>query len=97
MCFCEVAKVDKKTKEKLEKTIEICQALIDGKKIELRDGEIDCIPRYLNVKSPTAAKKDGLVLKRGAMPIGEYSWQLPAGGRAYGKLYLGARFKQKDT
>ncbi|SEQ48695.1 hypothetical protein SAMN03080615_01645 [Amphritea atlantica] len=89
--------MDKKTKEKLAKTIKICQALLNDEPLDLCDGEIDCIPRYLDIKSPSSAKKQGLVLKRGAKPIGEYSWQLPAGGRAYGKLYLGARFKSKEA
>lgn len=87
--------MDKKTKTELSKTIQICEAIIQGKTFHVTAAELRCIPGYLSVTTITAAKKQNLVLKRGAKPIGTMEWQIPTGGTAYGDLYLGARFKTR--
>lgn len=86
--------MDKPTKEKLLTTISICQDLINGREFHVSDSEIDCIPHYLNAKSPSAAKKQGLVLKQRAKPIATLSFNGASRGRIYGKLYLGKSFKR---
>ncbi|NIB44789.1 hypothetical protein HBA55_34735 [Pseudomaricurvus alkylphenolicus] len=88
--------MDKRTREKLEKTMEICQCLLNGEEFSVSNSEIDLVPKFLNAKSPTAAKQQGLVLKRAAKPIGKLSWHLSGGGNAYGQLYLGKSFKRKE-
>lgn len=87
--------MDKLLKLKLETTILYCQSILDGEAIHARAGQLDCIPKYLDVKTPTAAKRAGLVLKRGAKPVGTMEWKIPSGGYGDGKLYLGSKFKPK--
>ena len=87
--------MDKKTAKKLRKTIEICESILNDEPFHASDSEISLIPRYLDAMSPTGAKKLGLVLKRGATPIGTCQWQLPGGGKASGEIYLGSKFKSK--
>ena len=88
--------MDKKTIEDLKKTITICEAIINEKSFHVTAAQLKCIPSYLQVTTITAAKKKGLVLKRGAKPIGTMEWQIPTGGTAFGDLYIGARFKSKS-
>lgn len=88
--------MDKRTKEKLLLTISICQDLIEGRIFHVENSEIDCIPHYLAAKSPTAAKKQGLILKQRAKPIGTLSFNGASRGRICGKLYLGKSFKLKQ-
>jgi len=89
--------MDQITKSKLEKVIEICNGLINDEIVEIKNSEIELIPKFLDAKSVTSAKKEGLILKRGAKHFANYDWQLPNNkGRAYGKLYLGSKFKKKN-
>lgn len=88
-------KMDKRTKEKLETTIRYCESILAGKPFHATAAQLDCIPSYLNAMTPTAAKKQGLVLKRGAKPIASMEWKIPAGGYGHGQLYIGSRFKVK--
>lgn len=84
--------MNQRLKRKLEKTIYIAQCMLDGKVFCVSDSEIDLVPVPVMTKSK--AKKRGLVLKRGAKPVGSWGWQIPNGGRAYGELYLADRFKR---
>lgn len=84
--------MNQKLKKHLEKTIYISQCILEGKVFHIDDSEIDSVP--VAVMTKTAAKKKGLVLKRGAKPVGHWGWQLPVGGRAHGDLYLAERFKK---
>jgi hypothetical protein len=84
--------MNQKLKKRLQKTIEISQCLLEGKVFCVSDSEIDYVP--VPVMTRTAAKKRGLVLKRGAKPVGSWGWQIPTGGRANGDLYLSERFKK---
>lgn len=88
-------KNNKKDKARLEKTIEICQALLDGRVISLSDSELNCWPPQFPILSKSKAKKHGLVLKRGAKPVCEFIWQLTGGGKATGKFYLLTSYKLK--
>lgn len=87
--------MDAKTKQFLKLKMHICQCLIDGKTFHIRNSEIDCVP--VPVMTKTAAKKQGLVLKRGAKKVGTWDFQIGAtSARAGGDLYLAKSFKKPD-
>jgi len=86
--------MNQKLKRHLEKSIYISQCMLEGRPFHISDSEIDFVP--VPVMTRTNAKKRGLVLKRGAKPVGHWSWQLPVGGRAHGDLYLAKRFKKAE-
>tara|TARA_Y100000034_G_C6772145_1_gene344506 strand:- start:324 stop:590 length:267 start_codon:yes stop_codon:yes gene_type:complete len=87
--------MNKKLKAYLEKKIEISQKLLEGKMFYVRDSQIDCVP--VPVMTVTAAKKKGLVLKRGAKMVGEWRFTLSrANGTGYGNLFLSSSFKKKE-
>lgn len=85
--------MNKKLYADLNKTMEICIDIMQGREFHCIEAEMKCIPFYLSVMTKTAAKKKGLVLKRGAKRIGTMEWQIPTGGKAHGDLYLGSSFK----
>jgi hypothetical protein len=85
--------MNKKLHADLNKTMDICCDIIQGREFHCTEAEMKCIPFYLFAMTKTAAKKKGLVLKRGAKRIGTMQWQIPTGGKAYGDLYLGSSFK----
>ncbi|GGA80549.1 hypothetical protein GCM10011369_23100 [Neiella marina] len=89
--------MDQKTKELLQKTIEVCQALLDEKPFKIQNSEICCVPNFLACKTPTEAKIQNLVLKQRAKPVGLWDWYHPNGGWITGKLYLGKSFKAKEN
>lgn len=87
--------MDAKTKRYLELKIEICQKLLAGKIFHVKNSEIDCVP--VKVMTITAAKKQGLVLKRGAKKVGTWNFQIGAtSARATGDLYLAKSFKKPE-
>ncbi|MEN3159571.1 hypothetical protein ABC502_14420 [Alkalimonas sp. NCh-2] len=87
--------MDQKTKNYLELKIKICQALLNGVVFHVRNSEIDCVP--VPVMTKTAAKKNGLVLKRGAKKVGTWDFQIGAtSARGGGDLYLTKSFKRPD-
>jgi hypothetical protein len=87
--------MDQKTKQYLETKIRICQCLLDGRIFHVKNSEIDCVP--VEVMTKTAAKKKGLVLKRGAKKVGTWDFQLGANSaRACGDLYLAKSFKKAE-
>lgn len=88
--------MNKKLKAYLEKKIEISQRLLEGKMFYVHDSQIDCVP--VPVMTVTAAKKKGLVLKRGAKMVGEWRFTLSrANGTGYGNLFLSSSFKKKES
>lgn len=91
--------MNKVLEQNLEKTMNICIDIMLGIEFHCTAAELKCIPSYLGVKTYTAAKKQGLELKRGAKRIGTMEWQIPTGGKACGDLYLGSSFKHshKET
>lgn len=86
--------MNKKLKQDLEKTVEICNSIANGEMFHCTMAELKCVPHFLFVKTKTEAKRQGLELKKGAKPVGSMEWQIPTGGKAYGDLYLGASFKK---
>lgn len=87
--------MDHKTKQYLETKIRICQCLLEGRIFHVKNSEIDCVP--VEVMTKTAAKKKGLILKRGAKKVG--TWDLQVGAtsvRAGGDLYLAKSFKKAE-
>lgn len=85
--------MNKKLNTDLLSTAELCTKIANGEPIAICKRELKYLPQYLDVKTKNAAKKHGLVLKRGAKPIGTCEWRLDVGGYARGDLYLGSSFK----
>jgi hypothetical protein len=84
-------KIDRK---KLEKVIEICQCILDNKKLNVRNNERDLIPVFLANKTANAAKKENLVLKARQKPLGRWTFKPSfGGGHIECDLYKGCSFK----
>lgn len=87
--------MDAKTKRYLKLKIEICQKLLAGELFHVDNSDIDCVP--VKVMTKTAAKKQGLVLKRGAKRVGTWNFQIgQTSARANGDLYLAKSFKKAE-
>jgi len=86
--------VDKITLKRLERTVGLTLRIAHGQPIHIDKKDLKLLPGYLDIKTKTQARKEGLELKRGAKPIGQCVWRLSVGGSATGDLYLGASFKQ---
>ncbi|SDZ95921.1 hypothetical protein [Marinobacterium iners] len=87
--------MNKSLRQQLEKTIQIAQAMLDGKAFHVSNSEIDCVP--VPVMTQTAAKKQGLVLKRGARRVGTWGVRVAYGiASVKGDLYLASSFKPQE-
>lgn len=88
--------MNRKTSYNLRKMIEIAQCLLEGKVFHVLNSEVDLVP--IPVMTKTAAKKKGLVLKRGAKPVGTWNFQIGStSARANGDLFLASSFKAKPS
>lgn len=85
--------MNKQLQHKLNKTAEICQQMLDGKKFSVSGSELDCVP--VSVATKTAMDKKGFELKRGAKPVGSWSFYHSRGGWIRAELYLKTSFKPK--
>ena len=89
--------MNKKLHADLTKTMEISIDIMQGLEFHCTLAEMKCIPHYLFAKTKNEAKKQGLELKQGAKRIGTMEWHIPSGGKAYGDLYLGSKFKPVES
>ena len=86
--------MNKRLQKDLAETAHLCQSIARGIHIGLTKKDLKLLPSYLDVKTKTAAKKQGLTLKKGAKPIGTCSWRI-ASSTQFGDLYLGSSFKEE--
>lgn len=85
--------MNKQLQHKLNKTAEICQQMLNGEKFSVSGSEIDCVP--VSVATKTAMDKKEFELKRGAKPVGCWSFYHCRGGWIYADVYLMTSFKRK--
>lgn len=87
--------MNKKLKHHLETAIRCAEAMLAEEPFHVTSSEINAVP--VAVMTKTAAKKQGLVLKRGAKPVGTWEFRIATGGWGRGDLYLAESFKPKST
>jgi len=87
--------MNKQLRQRLEKTIQIAQSMLDGEVFHVTNSEINSVP--VPVLTKTAAKKQGLILKRGAKRVGTWEFVRATSGRGHGDLYLESSFIKKEA